>query len=159
MVVDVDFSKIRIKLDPWKLMIWWCKLSSCSSSWYLLFYFSIKFEIIILKHKFSQLIKSSVEICLGCLFLGLLIIPSNQAHAEYYHTALVASLQDNVGQKHGCLLKYGVGSSLKYHWSLMLRKKSLKFLRNSVSFNFWYIGGKSRHFSRTFILLSVKNLG
>ena len=51
------FQKFRFKLIHGNARIWWCKLSSDSRSWTLLFNFSIKFKVIILEHKFSQLNK------------------------------------------------------------------------------------------------------
>ena len=51
------FQKFRFKLIHGYARIWWCKLSSNSRSSTLLFNFSIKFKVIILEHKFSQLNK------------------------------------------------------------------------------------------------------
>ena len=53
----LNFKKFRLNLVHEDPRIWWWKLSSYSSSWNLLLYFSIKLKIIILKHKFSQLNK------------------------------------------------------------------------------------------------------
>ena len=50
---------------------------------------------------------------------------------------------------------FRVGSSLKYHLSLMQWQKSLKSLHNSGSLNFLCIGVKLRPFSRIFISVSV----
>ena len=78
---------------------------------------------------------------------------------EYFKVRVVwpaSGLQDDLGEKDGCSLKNGVGSSVKYHLNLKRRQKSLKSLRNSGSFNFLCIGAKSRPFFRTFISVSVR---
>ena len=53
----LGFQEFRFNLIHENARIWWCKLSSDSSFLNLLFNFSLKFKIIILKHKFSQVNK------------------------------------------------------------------------------------------------------
>ena len=82
------FGKFKFNLIHEDGRIWWCKLSSDSHSWNLLFNFSVKFKIVILEDKFSQLNKIVSEDLLRLFFLELLLMPSNQARAWYYDTVL-----------------------------------------------------------------------
>ena len=73
----LSFQKFRFDLIHEDARISWCKLISDRRFWNLLLNFSVKFKIIILEYKF--IIRSSVEIFLDFLFLGLLLIPSDQS--------------------------------------------------------------------------------
>ena len=74
----LGFQKFRVKLIHEDAHIWWCKLSSYSSSLNLLFFFSINYKIIIFKHKFSQLNKIVSGDLIRLFFLGLLLLLWNQ---------------------------------------------------------------------------------
>ena len=75
-------QKFRFNLIHENACIWCCKLCSDSRSRNLLFNFSVKFKIIILEHKFSQLNRIVSRDLFRLFFLGVLLMPSNQAHAD-----------------------------------------------------------------------------
>ena len=89
----LGFQKFRFKLIHEDTHIWWCKLSSGSLSWNLLFNFSEKFKLIIWNTNLASLIRSSVKIFfLNCILAVLRPTLSHHRGASLTHPMLISFL-------------------------------------------------------------------
>ena len=89
----LGFQKFRFKLIHEDTRIWWCKLSSDSRSWNLLFNLSVKFKLIIWNTNLASLIRSSVKIFfLNCILAVLRPTLGHYRGATLTHSMLISFL-------------------------------------------------------------------